>query len=60
MFNNTIFENDICFCACKECPRYDKCFRGGGSERKGIYTISLLKEICNQNNDYQMFINTEK
>ena len=55
-----MFENDICLCASKECPRYEECLRGDGIERKGIYTISLLREICNQNNNYEMFIKLEK
>ena len=55
-----MFENDICLCASKECPRYDECIRGELTKKKGIYTISFLREICNQNNNYEMFIKGEK
>ena len=55
-----MWEDDICLCASKECPRYNECYRGDGKKREGIYTISLLREICNQNNNYEYFIKTEK
>lgn len=55
-----MFEDDICLCASKKCPRYDECVRGGLTKREGIYTIALLREICNQNNDYIMFIGENK
>lgn len=54
-----MFEYDICLCASKECPKYSECIRGEKTKREGIYTISLLREICNQNNNYQMFIGDE-
>lgn len=47
---------DICRCASHKCPRYDKCMRGDGYKREGIYTISNLSEVCNQNNNYEMYI----
>ena len=50
---------DICFCNSKECPWYSKCLRGS-AERKGIYTVSFLSEVCNETNDYGYYIeNTE-
>ena len=55
-----IFDDDICLCASKECPRYKECLRGDNTKRKGIYTIALLRECCNQNNDYEMFIKMEE
>ena len=55
-----MWENDICLCASKECPRYDECVRGGLTKKEGVYTISLLREICNQNNNYIMFIGENK
>lgn len=55
-----MFEDDICLCGSKECPRYDECLRGNGTKKKGIYTISLLRECCNQNNNYTMFIKTNE
>ena len=55
-----MWEDDICLCASKECPRYDECLRGNGTKRKGIYTISMLREVCNQNNNYEYFIKMEK
>ena len=49
--------DDMCRCGSIKCPRYDKCLRGDGYEfPKGIYTISNLAEVCNQNNNYEMFI----
>ena len=51
-----LFEYDICLCASKECPKYEKCIRGGLTTRNGIYTMSYLREVCNQNNNYEMFI----
>lgn len=51
-----MFEDDICLCASKECPKYKECIRGELTKREGIYTISLLSECCNQNNNYIMFI----
>lgn len=55
-----MFENDICLCASKDCPRYEECIRGGAVKREGIYTIALLRESCNQNNKYIMFIGADK
>ena len=56
-----MFDNDICFCASKECPRYDECYRNGETKNKGgIYTISMLREVCNQNNNYEYFIKAER
>ena len=49
--------DDICVCMSIKCPRYDKCMRGDGYKRKdGIYTVSNLAEVCNQNNNYEMYI----
>ena len=55
-----MFDDDICLCASKECPRYDECLRGNGTKKEGIYTISMLREVCNQNNNYEYFIKAEK
>ena len=52
--------DDICLCASKDCPRFNECYRGGLTEKKGIYTISLLAEICNENNNYIMQIKEEE
>ena len=54
-----VFDDDICFCASKECPRYEECLRGS-MKKEGVYTISLLREVCNQNNNYEYFIEMEK
>ena len=54
-----MWENDICLCASKECPRYDECVRGNDKKKEGVYTISFLRECCNQNNNYIMFIKSE-
>ena len=51
-----LFEYDICLCGSTECPKYEKCIRGGLTTKKGIYTMSYLREICNQNNNNEMFI----
>lgn len=53
--------DDICRCASKECPKYNKCLRGNGYKGKlqGIYTISLLAQVCNENSNYEMFIKVE-
>ena len=49
--------DDICVCRSIKCPRYDKCMRGDGYKRpEGIYTVSDLAEVCNQNNNYEMYI----
>lgn len=55
-----MFEDDICLCASEDCPKYEECIRGGAKKRMGIYTISFLRECCNQNNNYKMFIGVEK
>lgn len=56
-----MFEDDICLCASIECPRYNDCMRGDNYKRvDGVYTVSFLKEVCNQNNNYAMFIKLEK
>ena len=55
-----MFEYDICLCASKECPKYEECIRGGLTTRNGIYTMSYLREVCNQNNNYEMFIGDKK
>lgn len=55
-----MFEYDICLCASEECPRYKECIRGGKTEKKGIYTMSYLSEVCNQNNEYECFIGENK
>ena len=51
-----MFETDICLCASEECPKYKDCKRGGLVKRQGIYTISYLFEVCNETNNYEMFI----
>ena len=58
---NIMMLEDICVCRSIECPRYDECARGDGYERpEGVYTVSNLAEVCNQNNNYNMFIQGEK
>jgi hypothetical protein len=57
---DNLFEYDICLCASVECPRYEDCVRGGLTVRQGVYTMSYLKEVCNQNNNYEMFIGENK
>ena len=54
--------DDICLCGSIECPRYDKCARGDGYKHpeNKIYTMSLLAPVCNQNNNYQEFIEVKK
>ena len=48
---------DMCVCMSIKCPRYNKCMRGDGYKREdGIYTVSNLAEVCNQNNNYEMYI----
>lgn len=51
-----MFDTDICLCASEECPKYKECIRGGKTEKEGIYTMSYLSEVCNQNNKYEYFI----
>ena len=55
-----MWENDICLCASEDCPKYQDCLRGAGIKRQGIYTISILSEICNEQTNYKCFIKTEK
>lgn len=55
-----MFENDICLCESRECPHYKECVRGELTQREGIYTISLLAEICNEKNNYIMWIKEDK
>ena len=55
-----MFEYDICLCASEECPRYDDCIRGRKTKREGIYTTSLLSEICNEDTKYECFIGDDK
>lgn len=57
-FNTNFFTiEDICICRSIECPRYKRCLRGDGYERpEGIYTVSNLAQICNEDNDFEMFI----
>ena len=55
-----MLEYDICLCASEECPRYESCLRGAGIKRVGVYTVSFLREVCNENNKYEYFIETEK
>lgn len=55
-----IYESDICLCASEECPRYKECLRGTGLKRNGIYTVSVLGEICNEDSEYQAFIPIEE
>ena len=58
--NNFDFMYDICRCASSECPKYENCWRGNGQKKNGIYTISYLAEICNNDNNYEMFIGDKK
>ena len=51
---------DMCLCASKDCPKYDECCRGGLTQPEGIYTISLLKECCNEDNNYMMWIKEDE
>ena len=55
-----MFESDICLCASEECPKYDDCERGGKNKKEGIYTISYLAEVCNQNTQYAYFIGEDR
>ena len=51
---------DICLCASIKCPRYSECLRGDGYKHPdGIYTVSELSSVCNQNNNYKEFIKVE-
>ena len=53
--------DDICLCMSIDCPKYEECMRGDNYKRAdGIYTVSNLKEVCNQNNNYELFIKMEK
>ena len=48
---------DMCVCRSIECPKYKECMRGDGFKRpEGIYTVSALAEICNKENNYEMYI----
>ena len=52
---------DICRCDSKTCERYSKCYRGGGHNwEPGIYTASLLNQICNEKNNFELFIEGDK
>lgn len=52
--------DDICVCMSIKCPRYKECLRGDGYKRpEGIYTVSDLAPVCNQNNNYKEFISTK-
>ena len=48
--------NDMCLCGSTECKYYNKCYRGGLTKKKGIYTISFLSQICNAHTNYQYLI----
>ena len=47
---------DMCLCGSKECKYYNECYRGGYTEKHGIYTISFLSQICNEHTNYQYII----
>ena len=52
-----IYEDDICRCATENCPKYNQCRRGNGFHHDaGIYTVSFLGEVCNEENNYEYFI----
>lgn len=51
-----IYESDICICLTESCPKYFKCYRGGGLKRVGIYTASDLGEVCNEKSNYEAYI----
>jgi hypothetical protein len=52
---------DICRCACEDCEKYNECYRGGGHNWiPGIYTFSLLNQICNEKNNFELFIEGDK
>lgn len=46
---------DICFCASKECPIREYCFRAIGCKSR-IYTASYLADVCNHSNVYAYYI----
>ena len=49
--------DDMCVCRSTDCPKYKECYRGDGYERpEGVYTVSLLAQICNETNNYELFI----
>lgn len=51
---------DICRCASKDCEKYNECYRGKGHHWKpGIYTFSMLKQECNKENNFKLFIKGE-
>jgi len=51
---------DMCVCMSIKCPRYSECLRGDGYKRpEGIYTVSDLAPVCNQNNNYKEFISAK-
>ena len=51
---------DMCVCMSIKCPRYEECLRGDGYKRpEGIYTVSDLAPVCNQNNNYKEFISAK-
>lgn len=55
------WEEDICRCASESCEKYNECFRGKGHIWKlGIYTVSLLEEVCNEKNDFKLFVKGDK
>lgn len=50
----------MCVCMSIKCPRYSECLRGDGYKRpEGIYTVSDLAPVCNQNNNYKEFISAK-
>lgn len=52
------YSQDICFCASKECPIKDYCFRAIGCKSR-IYTASFLAEICNHSNVFPYFLQAD-
>ena len=56
-----MFDWDICRCMTVDCPKYEKCYRGNGHDyRPGIYSYSLLGEVCNEKSGYSNFIEGDK
>ena len=54
-----MYSQDICFCASKECPIREYCFRAIGCKSK-IYTASYLAEVCNHSNVFELFIQADQ
>lgn len=51
---------DICLCSSAECEKYNSCVRGGATKRVGVYTTSLLAEICNEESNYSEYIGVKE